>query len=431
MLVRSRTPLPFPDQDTRRRGAVVGWVLVGGVALLFVFTLAVYTISQRHVQVELQNAVDSTTLAAAVALNDDYLLTDYPDRFDRVARRALKAAQTYAGHNRVAALPFELHGPFTNHPGDELLFGRLTDRHSKCFEYEPSALLEFNAVRVAVQRRGVGATATAYVDRDVIGFKPQGLKPLPLAPLAVLTDPQRQNPRSWDHQILERHGTFHWFVDRRTGRPQNIRQGSFDWFEDPETDPPPTDPRGRRHQDDNIPEMKVVFSAEGTDDNGRVAVIGAGSPAQLKRQVQSGLTREDLEAVGGRLVLQGGGADTVNRLVLPRLKHLSAADMRNLYEALQYLVFTGERRIWLLYSRIDSDTVQGQGTDLGSMLVLGFVSAQVMHVEQSTDAGPPQLWVIIQPSMKITETAVTNARRRHLGPRTIHNPYISKVRIVD
>ena len=72
------------------------------------------------------------------------------------------------------------------------------------------------------------------------------------------------------------------------------------------------------------------------------------------------------------------------------------------------------------------------------MLVVGFVAARVMHVElaetktgsKGTDAGP-QLKVTLQPSMKITATAITDACRRNLGPRTIYNPYICKVRLVD
>jgi hypothetical protein len=191
--------------------------------------------------------------------------------------------------------------------------------------------------------------------------------------------------------------------------------------------------------------MKVVFSATGAKDNGRVAAIGTNSLADLKRQIRDGLSREDLQALGGQLVLNpqplppgsppGPDPKTdpqVNQLTLPRFKHLSGADLSRIAEALEELVSTGERRIWLLYSRIDNEKNQGHRTDHGTMLILGFVSAQVMHVEvEGTDAGPSKLSVILQPSMKITATAVTDANRRHLGPRPIHNPYICKVRIVD
>jgi hypothetical protein len=423
--------------------------------LLLIFSMAVYTTSQRHLQIELQNAVDASDLAATTALVDDYLLTEFPDRWEVVLDRARKAAQKYAEHNRVAALPFHLEGLFKdckNCKDDELVFGRLDRPESKLFDLDRVELYGANAARVAVKRRGVAATSTAYVDRDVIGFKPQGCKPLPVIPLAVLTDPTRQDKRSWDYNILDRHGTFRWFVDPQTGRPRTIEEAKV--------------PR-----DDNIPEMKVVLSETGVDDNGRVAVIGSKSPIDLKRQIQFGLTREDLQALGGQLVLNpqpqanppapdpqaqgnppgpnlpgqpnlpGGNAGQqagVNQLVLPRFKHLSAEDLKRMAEALQGLVSTGERRIWLLYSRIDSDKIpggqknQGTGTATGSMLVLGFVSAQVMHVEvKGTDAGPGQLCIILQPSMKITDTAVTDANRRLLGLRPIHNPYICKVRIVD
>jgi hypothetical protein len=245
-------------------------------------------------------------------------------------------------------------------------------------------------------------------------------------PLAVLTDPTHQDTRSWDYNILDRRGTFRWFVDPQTGRPRTIEEAKVS-------------------QDDNIPEMKVVFSTSGARANGQVAAIGTNNPDNLKRQIRCGLGREDLVNLGGQLVLNPQppppgsppGPDPkndpqVNQLTLPRFKHLSGADLSRMAEALQELVSTGERRIWLLYSRIDNDKVPGHGTDHGTMRILGFVSAQVMHVEtEGTDAGQTRLSVILQPSMKITATAVTDANRRHLGPRPIHNPYICKVRIVD
>jgi hypothetical protein len=386
------------------------------LALLFIFALAVYTTSQRHLQIELQNAVDAADLAAATALVDDYLLTTYPDRWPAVLQRAREKAQLYADRNRVAGLPFRLEGldkDCRNCPEDELVFGRLQYPSDKLFDLAQVDVYGANAVRIAVKRRGVTATSTAYVDRDVIGFKPQGGKPLPVIPLAVLTDPQRVDKRSWDHQILDRHGTFRWFVDPHTGRPRRIEEA-------------------KRSRDDDIPEMTVVLSTTGINDNGRAAVCGINSTNDLKRQIRDGIAREDLLPMGGQLLLDGPSTKLINQRVLPRFKHLTGEDLKRIAEALQHLVSTGERRIWLLYSRVDVDSLKGHGTDYGSMLVQGFVSAQVMHVEiQGTDAGPGRLLITLQPSMKITATAVTDASRRHLGPRTIHNPYICKVRIVD
>ena len=81
-------------------------------------------------------------------------------------------------------------------------------------------------------------------------------------------------------------------------------------------------------------------------------------------------------------------------------------------------------RVWMVYSRSSQD----EGAD-DTVEVVGFVAARVMAVDPDGPSGPVQL--VLQPCMLITATAVTDHTRRDLGPRTLFNPYVCKVRLVD
>src|SRR5206468_4073681 len=94
----------------------------------------------------------------------------------------------------------------------------------------------------------------------------------------------------------------------------------------------------------------------------------------------------------------------------------------------------GQPRMWMLYSHALPD----RKTD-GTLRVVGFVAARVLAVERDSHGDSPKgqghehrgLEVILQPCMFITATAVTDYRRRDLGPRTLFNPYVCKVRLVE
>jgi hypothetical protein len=374
--------------------------------LVAAFALAVHVSSARHRQLEGQIAADAAALAAAVALVDDELLTDQPEVCQpAVIERARAAARWYAHCNRVLARPLELDVNRGNDPRGEVVCGSLAAPRSRAFDLNldyPSV----NAVRVAVRRWGAAAAATAYVDRDVIGFQPQGRQPLPVVPLAVLTDPSARDERSWDFQIRARKGTFTWFIDPRTGRPRRVDESA--------------------PQDDRIPEMTVFFSADSAEDNGRVTAIGGDAAGRACRQVERGIAREDLSELGGRLLL-GSRPEAPDRLTLPRL-HLAARDLEALARALRRLAETGERRVWLLYAAADVDLSGPTRSTADVVAVVGFVAARVLWVEWT---GSGRLGIVLQPSMKITTTAVTDAARRHGGPRGIWNPYVCKVRLVE
>src|SRR5262249_27554689 len=130
-----------------------------------------------------------------------------------------------------------------NLPDGDVLFGTLDNPRSTLFvpaervtDPENPYLALVNAVRIAARRtrdRGNPAglyvgqalglpaadlvtVATARLDRDVVGLRPALNQPLPLVPIALLSDPSGADPRSWESQVAAGHGPDDYRFDRAT-----------------------------------------------------------------------------------------------------------------------------------------------------------------------------------------------------------------------
>jgi hypothetical protein len=402
----------------RRRGAALPWFIVCGPVILLALTWALFATTHRHRQEELKIAAESAALAGCNYYMDEVLLTDHPDRFELVYERARAAVLRFASHNRVDGEPLVLDANLENAPDGEVLLGQVPHPFSHDFflrrekrekesesrqERERDLLAQagLDAVRVKVERGKTAAAATAWVDRNVIGFRPQGLKPMPVVPLAILSDPfgpvYSACADSWEWAVEARQGSFLWKYDPRLRRPRQCRPSECD---------------------DRIPEITVTFSTQHDRGNGRALWIGAEASGDVARQTWEGLTPFDLRSTCGELVLPPD-----QPLFLPRMK-VTKSELEELAEALTGLLETGERRIWMLYSP-QFDTKRRDGTKVAG--VIGFVAAQVMNVQLHKD----QLRVVLQPGMRITDTAITDADRGEQGPRPLANPYVCRVRLLE
>src|SRR5262249_31356995 len=125
------------------------------------------------------------------------------------------------------------------------------------------------------------ARATALLDRDVIGVRPLPDIAAPLVPLALLSDPQGKRKRSWEAQVEKEGGSDSWAVDDRGRRPRPA-EGS-----------------------DGLHEMEVRLGGE--RHNACLLQLGVRSVEELARQVVDGVRLEQLEALGGELVLARHG----------------------------------------------------------------------------------------------------------------------------
>lgn len=451
-----------------RRGAGIPWFIVTAPFLALIAVWVVHTASLYHRQAELEATAEAAARDAAIELVDDLLLTELPSRQDAVEEHARLAGWECAGRNKVFNQAVKLQENRRNDPAGELTIGTLAnpfshDFDSSCrgfpFLYGPNR----NAVRVALKRCGVAASATAFVDRDVLGFQIEGLMSLPgqkipaipVMPLALFTDPvydrgghggerHQHDGKESEHegkQEGKQHAGYEALCatrDRRSWEYQIIARRGGDRFRlghdrdgKPEVRAVEGEERG-----DGIPEMRVTLCAgSGQQDNGQLALVGVKTVREAADQLLTGMTYQQLMARNGQLFLgQDEGASTPrNELLLPR--GLTAdAELDYLGERLRQII--GQPRVWMLYSHILEDKKSH-----GRLRVVGFVAARVVAVNGETHGGehrekrekgePTSLEVVLQPCMMITATAVTDYRRRDLGPRTLFNPYVCKVRLVE
>jgi hypothetical protein len=448
-----------------RRGVAAPWLVVVApvLGLLVVWVLQIGY--KRHLQHELEVAEEAAVLAVANGLVDDLLLTDNPHRQQIVEKRAIEAGRRIAALNRVGGHPLLLRENHENECQGELVLGTLQNPFSHEFNAAPEGRPDLchpnrNAVRAALKRRCVAASATAFVDRDVIGFQIEGAMSLarnappaiPVIPLALLTDPAPHGTReecaerdrdSWEFRILARKGLegdgrdfFH--CHPKTGRPEegadDIPEIRITLAAGEEGDEEGKDKdRGREREGERNrererdQEREREGRGEGRRVNGQLTGIGTEEARQAVRQFRTGITHQDLLPRGGKLLLGEGQVHhrDGNRLLLPRLKP-SAEDLQLLAQTLNDIL--GQPRVWLLYSPVDK---QGSTRALD---VVGFVAARVVRVEagrSDDDREARHLSFILQPCELVTATAVTDCRRRDLGPRTLFNPYVCKVRLVE
>lgn len=408
--------------SSARRGTASFFLIVALPVFVFLMVMAWQAASLRHRQLELQVALDAAALAGVNALADDRLLAVEPNHVATVVANAESTAHRYAGLNSFLGGPLRIAANHDNAPAGEMVIGTLNTAHSRDFDVTMPTIAELtrprgNALRLEVRRSGVAAHATAFADHDVIGFiitgtialPGQTVPSIPVAPVAILTDPcppalnrlaswQTKRPGSWEHDILARRGHDHYARDPHTG--ELLRQA------------------------DGIPEITVTLSESGIDqgDNGQPLVIGVGSVDGFVRQLTTGVTHHDLQSRNGRLVL-----NEHNQLRLPRLA-LRGTDVNSLASALHEIL--GQRRVWPLYVHV-LDAHAGP-----HVVLLGFVAARLMdvHVQVvSHDDGQKKLRVqlVLQPTMFVTATAVTDSHRRDVGLRSVYNPYLCRVRLVE
>jgi hypothetical protein len=410
-------------------------VLIAMPVLFLVLALALNAARLAEARTEMHASADAAALAAAQVLVDDRMLLHRRPIVLELMDQAHAEAQGYGYANPVVGRPLELLPNRHNAPDGDIVFGTLErpgaeklivadvdDRNNRL-------LPQVNAVRVTAHRtRGrhnqvklvagpflpsdsvdLIVRATAMLDRDVIGFRPQGRRPVPLVPIALLSDPTGRDKNSWEFQVEKRGGTDHWRFDR--DRQRFVRDG----------------------KGDGLFEMRVRIgggAASGAKKAGKGAEtqnktnacllqIGGGDFDDLVRQICLGLAREDFKVfVDDQMVL---GKD--NRLIVPGTSlgpRSGRAILAQLESCLRTLQRSAEPRVWPLYERFSRQ---------GMPVLIGFVAARVADV--GSEGKGEGLSFTLQPCMMSTATAVTDARRRGLGPRSIVNPYVCKVRLVD
>jgi hypothetical protein len=400
----------------RRRGVLTGVFLIGFGVFLVAVALAVEAGNLWSARQELQITADAASLAGVQALADDRLLTEPGSVMAQVVANARAAALRVGIQNPVAGRPHVFDANEGNASTGDIVFGFIDDPESRAFSPAPpsqtgdpllNALL-VRALRTAQRGRPVplyfgaltgqpgadlGAEALAYLDRDVIGFRPQLNVPLPLLPLALLSDPALKQPPSWEAQVAQSTSS--------TGSPGNQGRLTF-----------------------RLPLQNANAADAMAAEPPSAALLTFRQPEARAHQVLAGVRREHLLDFGGQFVLDGDDALRVpGELFAPPRNNPS---LHRLLQALEQLALRDQRRVWPLYQ-----TVQPGGADAPpGVVVSGFVAARLLRARISR-LPYQHLELTLRPCQLVTQSAVTDAARRRadgLGPAP--NRYIAKARLL-
>lgn len=391
--------------SNRRRGTITPFLLVALVVLMAALAVAVDYSFLTETRLEMQNATDAAALAAADVFVDDTTLLNSPVVQQNLITQSRQAAIDYGQFNRVGGQPLVVSHNRKNVADGDIVFGYIDDPATKVFLQAQNLSDPINAVRINGRRttargnpvgtlaaRAFGLSfvdmttkATALLDHNVYGFRPNTSAPLPLAPLAVLSDPSAVNQQSWEYNVtagngpLTDNGLLHGIVVQLT----------------PTGPPTPSTP------------------------NGQVLSIGTTAAAQLVAQLQGGVMAADLAGFpGGQFALD---ALTNNLLVSGPATPLGPTDYAALATVLLALQNSGAQRVFPLYS-----TYQAVGNEV---TLSGFVAARVVSVQPMNGQQP--LTFVLQPTVLSVPAALTDAARRGVNGVAITNPYLVKVRLVE
>ncbi len=403
---------------TKRSGAI--WpLLLGCLALMLAgVALAVDSALLWQARQELQVAADASALAAIQELADDQLLL-HRDGYMKSAVLRSKVVATEIGlkHN-VLGMPQAIEPDDEATPDMVVGFydpaiGAIQPAMTKDWDSPFINSLEVTARRTRDRGTPVGlfftrlfrlssadvsASATAVLDRHIVGFRPNGQINIPLMPIALLSDPTGIEETSWEAQIDKPLSTGLTGVDQylfdKTGKQ---------WYE----------VGVNCKVGDGLPEftLKLPLSKESEEANGVMLQFGKPSMTNTLRQMESGLNALDLQAYDGRLELGWDGMIPVEEAGMPTGKSLSA-----MIDLLTTLQASGEARIWPLY--LPGETGDEQAV-ASPVVIRGFVSARIAKIVQTES----YLEIELQPTVMVTGTGLTQ-------PEANPNAYLGKIKLI-
>jgi hypothetical protein len=364
---------------------------------------------------ELQVATDASSLAAVQYLANDHLLLHCPGDKYTIVTGAVQAGQDYAALHHVLGQPLVLLPE--DHVTPDVVLGFFNPSHQSLQSAAPSEWDSpfLNAVEVTGRRTrardtaiglffarlfrlsasDVTASSTAVLEHQIVGFRPWGSVTVPLMPMAIHSDPTGMDEESWEAQI---------------DKPL-VQGGGRDWYAfDKATKQWLSNGKG-----DGLPEFVLKLPLGSSNEaagNGKVIQFAKTDNQSWLHQVSLGISSDELSAWNGQLVLDQNGFCPIEEGQAPTGKTLE-----QLIEALTAIHHTGEARIWPLYLPMPSlERINP------SVMVRGFVAARIADVQVS-EGNDPFLVIILQPTILITSTALTN-------PIAENNPFIAKARLL-
>lgn len=405
----------------RRRGTIAPFVIFALTTMLGFFALAVNKSWLWSIREDLRTATDAAALAAAQELVCDDMLSGQLDRLPAVLERATVAAATYAAYNTVRSRPLELRENLSQPKAGDVLFGVLTTPRAGDFVSVGSRVVahsdqaRINTIVITgrqTQKRGtapglvfgvlfarpyadVMALSGVTLDRGIRGIRPRN-EPTPLAPLALYSDPNGQNPKSWEFAVEARSGSMQYRIDAKTGQTFADSNGN-----------------GIHEFAASLPTATEQVAAA----NVAVMNLTSDTNADVAARLIGGITADDLAPMGGRFVLPAEAGEVVNGRNLGPAS--GTIDAQALYQALEGLRQSAKVRIWPLYTQATGEAVT----------VSGFVAARVVcvAVPQPNQA----LQFTLKPTMIYRNDLVTDTDLRGRAATMNGNPYLCKIRRIE
>jgi hypothetical protein len=428
----------YKTTSPRPGGIAVALLLLLPV-LLLVMALVLFAAEANEAHTGLQVSGDAAALAAAGVLVDDRMLRGRSNEIRQLLEEAREEAANYAADNSVLARPPVLEPNPSNDPNGDFVFANLSSSTSNDLEVvnlgntSSANLTQINTVRITARRTGAHGDpawlhgpmlnrlrtnlkvySTATLDADVIGFLPTGQQALPIAPIALQSDPQGKSKHSWEYQVQAHGGTDQWSYSPGAGRCVQGADGLFEMtvrLPLSRSASPQGNSSGRNGQGQGQSQ---------TTGNAALLQLGTANVSDLANQLTTGVTAEDLTDLGGQLLLNRSN----NRLVVPGTPYgpaVNSSGTQRLLAGLRQLQQNGTQRVWPLYSAF---------TPNSQMPVLsGFVAARVANASLSGDG--KYLTFVLQPCKFAVSQALTDPNQRGVGGVNITNLYICKVRLVE
>ncbi len=377
-------------RGNKRNGSVALLGLVGLMFLSVVFLALVNYCWVWTMRVQLQNAADATSLATVQAFANDVLLVGTEPGLSENFLASREVGVEYAAWNPSLGQPTPLDSNIGNTVPGELVLG-VIDIPNKIIKPEETA--QTNAARVLLEhvqgKRGpvitilggtgilpytdVQVASTAYLDHNIIGFRPLGSSPIPVAPIAlpaVANDP---------------------FAAAVTDALR---------YDAPRTRFIPGA--------DGLPEISFTISLAPAPGTAAVYQTSPRNPADVLRV---GTTKDDLISLGGELRL-----DDSNRLNLPPYV-MSRENLVRLQTAFSE-VADGRQIAFAVLDSVKANAV----------VVKGWVAARVVRAESvNNDA----FIFVLQPTLLVQGSALTDATRVDINGALVPTTTVGKIRLVE
>ena len=401
-----------------RQGSITPAVIVALIVVMLAFALVLDQLWLDTAVTELTGGAEAAALAAARSLASDDLLRKDVDTKQRL-KKARQAASDIAAKNLVAGDSVQLNA----NPKQDIRFGRLARNvETGLFQFLETDINPASVVVLAERTRGRGnpiglfirglsgqaagdaaATAEATIDNRIVRLRPlEGIN-IPAMPIAALfTAPKRTD--TWLDQIEWHNGPDLYSYNETTNQVE--------------------------YKPDGICELVLrtnSYRSRKTDDRpfSNVQVLEFGSRLADKtviRQINEGLTAEDLEMYDGELLFDGFS------------RPISSQDVLSLDISSALANLIGECRLCFI-----SSSFQETRNGFGNAGCLDIIAVRIMSVRIDGDDSSE---IVIQPCVMTTRTAVLVNDEKLLKEaalsndgtlinRDVKNPYVYKLTLTN